>query len=142
MANDRISRPECRKIIEPERNAWRTSSADAAGVLIDAADYYRAFYRAALEAKHSILLSGWQFDSGVQLLRGEDAEQNQEVRLLKFLNQLCERTPTLSIHVLAWDFHLVFALEREWVQTVMFHSMTNDRLHIFFYSTPVAGAQQ
>jgi phosphatidylserine/phosphatidylglycerophosphate/cardiolipin synthase-like enzyme len=139
MANERISRPECRKLIELERNAWRTSSADAAGVLIDAADYYRAFYRAALEAKHSILLSGWQFDSGVQLLRGEDAEQNHEVRLLKFLNQLCERTPTLAIHVLAWDFHLVFALEREWMQKLMFHWMTNERLHFRFDETPVAG---
>jgi phosphatidylserine/phosphatidylglycerophosphate/cardiolipin synthase-like enzyme len=139
MANERISRLECQKIIDPERNAWRTSSAEAAGVLIDAADYYRAFYRAALEAKHSILLSGWQFDSGVQLLRGEDVEQNQEVRLLKFLNQLCERTPTLAIYVLAWDFHLVFALEREWMQKIMFHWMTNERLHFRFDETTVAG---
>src|SRR5688572_16262447 len=104
MANESAPLAKCRKILVPGRNTWRTTSADSAGVLIDAADYYRAFYRAALEAKHSILLSGWQFDSGVQLLRGKDAEQHHEVRLLKFLNQLCERTPTLAIHVLAWDF--------------------------------------
>jgi phospholipase D1/2 len=139
MPNEAIRREECRRIISPGRNAWRTASAEAAGVLVDAADYYRAFYQAALEARHSILLSGWQFDSGVQLLRGEEVEQNQEVRLLKFLNLLCERTPTLEIQVLAWDFHLVFALEREWMQKIMFHWMTNERLHFRFDQAAVAG---
>jgi phospholipase D1/2 len=139
MPNEAVQREKCRRIIVPGRNAWRTTSAEAAGVLIDAADYYRAFYRAALEAKHSILLSGWQFDSGVPLLRGGDVEQNQEVRLLKFLNLLCERTRTLEIQVLAWDFHMVFALEREWMQKIMFHWMTNERLQFRFDQPAVTG---
>jgi phosphatidylserine/phosphatidylglycerophosphate/cardiolipin synthase-like enzyme len=139
MTDEPRTHPEARKIIVPGRNAWRTSRADASGVLIDGADYYRAFYRAALEARHSILLSGWQFDSGMQLLRGDDVEPGQEVRLLKFLNQLCERTPALQIYVLAWDFHMVFALEREWMQKIMFHWMTNERLHFRFDETAVAG---
>lgn len=139
MADQRTSRPEWRPIISTPRTAWRTSCAEAAGVLVDAADYYRAFYAAASEAKHSILLSGWQFDRGVQLLRGDDVAENQEVRLVKFLNELCERTPTLDIYLLAWDFHLVFALEREWMQKVMFHWMTNERFHFRFDETAAVG---
>ena len=38
----------------------------------------------------------------------------------------------LSIYILAWDFHLVFALEREWMQKVLFHWMTNPRFHFLF----------
>src|SRR5688572_29511036 len=99
------------------RNLWKLARPDASGVLVDAADYYRAFYEAASQAKKSILLSGWQFDRGVPLLRGQHAPAGAEVRLLAFLNQLCEQKPELQVYVLAWDFHVVFALEREWMQT-------------------------
>src|SRR5437868_944847 len=113
-----------RAILQVGRNAWKIAEPDAAGVLVDAADYYRAFYQAASRAKRTIFLSGWQFDSGVPLLRGDDAPPGAEVRLLKFLNQLCERRPELEIYILAWDFHVVFALEREWMQTAYFEWAT------------------
>ena len=48
-------------IIQPGRNAWRTAHADASGILVDAADYYHAFYDAARQAKRYIVMSGWQF---------------------------------------------------------------------------------
>lgn len=121
-----------RTIIELGRNAWKTGQPDAAGVLVDAAAYYAAFYRAALQAKKTIILSGWQFDSGVPLLRGADAPPGAEVRLLPFLNQLCEQKPELEIYILAWDFHVVFSLEREWMQTLYFEWSTNERLHFRF----------
>src|SRR3954469_9928961 len=108
------------------RNVWKSGRADESGVLVDAADYYRAFYQAASQAKRSIILSGWQFDRGVPLLRGADAAPGTEVRLLAFLNQLCERNPELQVYILAWDFHVVFALEREWMQTLYFQWATNE----------------
>lgn len=125
-------------ILELGRNAWKTARPDAAGVLVDAAAYYRAFYAAALRAKRSIILSGWQFDSGVPLLRGNDAAPGAEVRLLKLLNELCERNPELDVYILAWDFHVVFSLEREWMQTLYFEWGTNRRLHFRFDDTQAA----
>lgn len=119
-------------ILAPGRNCWKSARADASGVLVDAADYYRAFYEAARRAKKSIILSGWQFDRGVPLLRGADAPPGAEVRLLAFLNQLCEQNPELEIYILAWDFHVVFALEREWMQTLYFQWATNERLQFRF----------
>jgi phosphatidylserine/phosphatidylglycerophosphate/cardiolipin synthase-like enzyme len=116
-----------RKILELGRNVWKTTQPEAAGVLVDAAAYYRAFYAAALGAKRSILLAGWQFDSGVPLLRGSDATPGTEVRLVRFLNELCERNPELEVHILAWDFHAIFALEREWMQTAYFEWATSER---------------
>jgi phospholipase D1/2 len=127
-----------KSILELGRNAWKTSNPEAAGVLVDAAAYYCAFYEAARLAKKTIVLSGWQFDSGVPLLRGDDAPPGAEVRLLKFLNQLCEQKPELEVYILAWDFHVVFSLEREWMQTAYFEWATNERMHFRFVETPAA----
>ena len=111
----------------------------AAGLLVDAAAYFREFYRAALRARRSILLSGWQFDSKVALLRGAEADAaTAPVTLLAFLNWLCEQKPELRIWILAWDFHLIFAAEREWMQRLAFHWMTNERLHFRFDAAHVA----
>src|SRR5687767_5945250 len=127
-----------RTILQLGHNAWKAARPDASGVLVDAAAYYRAFYAAALQAKRSIILSGWQFDSGVPLLRGRDAPPGAEVRLLKLLNRLCERTPELEVYILAWDFHVVFSLEREWMQTLYFEWATNRRVHFRFDDTQAA----
>jgi phosphatidylserine/phosphatidylglycerophosphate/cardiolipin synthase-like enzyme len=86
------------RIIQPSRNAWRIVNADRAGVLVDGADYYRAFYRAARRAERYIVMSGWQFDSGVPLVRGDEAVAGEEVRFLKFLNDLCKRSRGLHVY--------------------------------------------
>jgi phospholipase D1/2 len=118
-----------RPILAVGRNTWRRAATEDSGVIVDAADYYRAFYAAAERARRYILISGWQFDRGVQLLRGTHAVGlGPRVRLLKFLDHLCEQTPSLRIYLLAWDFHMVFALEREWMQRLWFHYATNERL--------------
>jgi phospholipase D1/2 len=120
----------------PGRNAWRQPRAESAGLLVDAKDYYTAFYRAALGARRYILLSGWQFDRGVQLLREKDVayarSRGGEVRLLPMLDGLCRSRPQLEVYVLAWDFHVVFALEREWMQKLYFHWATHERLRFRF----------
>jgi phosphatidylserine/phosphatidylglycerophosphate/cardiolipin synthase-like enzyme len=113
--------------------------APAAGVIFDASDYYHAFYWAAKEARRSIVVSGWQFDSGVKLLRGDDAPAGVEVRFLKFLDGLCEANPSLYVSILAWDFHMVLAGERQWMQRVYFHWMTNKRFHFRFDDAPITG---
>jgi phospholipase D1/2 len=117
---------------------WRTEAVDQFGLLIDAQNYYREFYRAAAAAKHYILLSGWQFDSDVALLRGVEAENSAyPVSLLKFLDALCRDKPELSIWILAWDFHVVFAIEREWMQDVVFRWSTSKRLQFRFDASHV-----
>lgn len=128
-----------RPIIELGRNAWRQLRASDSGVVIDAADYYRDFYATARTARRYLLMSGWQFDSGVELLRGDDAPAAAEVRLLPFLNGLCESNSDLHVYILAWDFHVALALERQWMQRVYFHWMTNPRFRFVFDDCPVPG---
>ena len=126
------------RITQSGVNAWCEKDVSQAGLLIDGDDYFKAFYDAAVGAQRSILLSGWQFDSDVALLRGKDAEGAVlPVTLKAFLNALCERNPRLQIHMLAWDFHMVFALEREWMQKLVFEWTTHERFHFRFDSSHV-----
>src|SRR5688572_9885723 len=132
-----------RRILVPGKSFFAAPPAAACGLLVDARDYYVAFYRAALAARHTILMTGWQFDRGVKLLRGPDVAlakpMGGEVRLLAFLDQLCKRRPELHVYILAWDFHVVLAFEREWMQRLYFHWATNERLHFRFDASHVPG---
>lgn len=108
---------------------------DEAGVLIDASDYYRAFFHAARAARKYIAIAGWQFDSDVCLLRGDEQQAaGCETRLLPFLRSLCEARPELQIYLLAWDFNVLFVLEREWMQKLVFNWNSHPNIKFRFDS--------
>jgi phosphatidylserine/phosphatidylglycerophosphate/cardiolipin synthase-like enzyme len=110
-------------------------------VIIDARDYYRAFYQAATRAKRYIAITGWQFDSDVALLRGEDAQGARgEVRMLPLLRELCQRNPELHVYILAWDFSLLLAMEREWMQELLFNWRSERLSFRFDASAPLYAA--
>jgi phospholipase D1/2 len=130
-----------RRILVPGSNCWLQAEAEQAGVLVDARDYYRAFYRAARRARQYIAILGWQFDSDVALLRGEDAQGvTGETRMLPLLRELCLNNPELQVHILAWDFSLLLALEREWMQQLLFNWHSERISFRFDASAPLSGA--
>ena len=121
------------KILKPGSNCWHIGEVTQTGLLVDGRDYYRAFYHAARAARRYILISGWQFDSNVVLLRGEDAKAaGEEALLLSFLNNLCEQNSALRIFILGWDFSMVYSLDREWFQKWYINWTTNERLTFYF----------
>jgi phospholipase D1/2 len=128
-------------ILKPGINCMGIYQTGTTGVLVDACDYYRAFYQTARAARHYILLTGWQFDSEVRLLRGEEeATATGDVSFISFLEHLCDATPELEIYILAWDFSAIFSLEREWFQDIIFNWTTNKRVHFRFDSVHAPGA--
>lgn len=128
-------------ILKPGSNCMDIYASNETGLLVDACDYYRAFYHTARKARRYILLAGWQFDSEVRLLRGEEERAAaDDVRFLNFMEALCERTPELEIYILAWDFSAVFSLEREWFQDIIFNWSTNERMHFRFDNVHAVGA--
>ncbi|MFO0753480.1 MAG: phospholipase D-like domain-containing protein [Thermodesulfovibrionales bacterium] len=132
-----------KRILRKGRNCWHTGKVDGSGVLVDGRDYYRLFYHAALNARDYLLISGWQFDSETALLRGEDMKEARgDVRFLAFLNSLCELNPSLRIYILAWDFSIIFLMEREWLQEWIFNWMTSERLSFRFDGSHALGASQ
>lgn len=128
------------KIIRPERNCYRIAQADQVDLLIDAATYYRALYHAITQAQERLVFLGWQFDSRVSLLRGEEADRARyPVQFLPLLQNVTEERPDLQVYILAWDHSIVFAPEREWFQSYRFQQATTDQIHFVFDNFHPAG---
>ncbi len=128
------------KIVRAERNCYRIAQADQVDLLVDAAAYYRALYRCITQAQERIVFLGWQFDSRVSLLRGEEADQARyPVQFLPLLQKITEERPHLQVYILAWDHSIVFAPEREWFQSYRFQQATGDQIHFVFDNFHPAG---
>lgn len=61
-----------------------------------------------------------------------DAPAGSSATLLSFLNDLCEEKTALRIYMLAWDFSMLYSIDREWFQSWYFNWTTNERLTFRF----------
>jgi len=115
-------------ILNEGKNCWQIANADRISFLIDAASYFSAFVEAIKRAQKSILIVGWDVDSRVSLVRGDETMELPN-RLGDFLNEVVSRTEGLEAHVLAWDFAMIYALEREPLPIFKLGLSTHKRLH-------------
>ena len=128
-------------ILRPGINCELVEPVQTSGILVDARAYYLAVHAALRTAKHTVLIAGWQFDSNVPLIRGEDAKAlDAPSELLPLLEHIVSARPELRVYILAWDYSLVFAREREWLQRVKFDWMTDERIRFVFDDKHPAGA--
>lgn len=104
-------------MLVPGRNCWRLESVERAAFLIDGEAYFHAFRDAALQAKHSIMIVGWDLDTRTDLIRGTGNGCSFPTKLGEFLAALLRRKRRLRAYVLNWDFAMIYALEREWLPT-------------------------
>jgi phospholipase D1/2 len=125
-------------LFEAGRNCWRVERAERAAFLIDGDLYFKAFVAAARKAQRSILITGWDFHSRTRLL-SED-ERGRELELGKFLNDLVRRKRRLHIHILIWDYPMVFGLDREWAPMYGFGWRPRRRIHFHYDATHFVGA--
>jgi phosphatidylserine/phosphatidylglycerophosphate/cardiolipin synthase-like enzyme/uncharacterized membrane protein YdjX (TVP38/TMEM64 family) len=122
-------------ILQSGRNCWRIEHAERLAFIVDGADFFRAFREAARHARHSLLIIGWDIDSRVDLLRKEGPPRHGRgpdglpLALGDFLNSLLKRNRQLHIHVLDWDFTVVFAPDREWMPLYKEEWTAHPRLH-------------
>jgi phosphatidylserine/phosphatidylglycerophosphate/cardiolipin synthase-like enzyme/uncharacterized membrane protein YdjX (TVP38/TMEM64 family) len=134
------------RILEPGRNCWRIEQARRLAFLVDGADFFRAFREAATRARHSLLIIGWDIDSRVDLLRNQGPPRRGKgpeglpLALGAFLNALLKRNRQLHIHVLDWDFTVVFAPDREWMPLYKEEWTAHPRLHFHLDDQHPAGA--
>jgi phospholipase D1/2 len=99
-------------ILHESRNCWRIADASRAKFFVDGAAYFSALADALEQAQESILILGWDFDSRIRLKYG--GERLDEFPALgDYLNSLAARHRRLHIHILIWDFAMIFALDRE-----------------------------
>src|SRR3546814_6380686 len=84
---------------------WLAETASRAAVLRDGSTYFGALRQALLDARHEILIVGWDIDSRTPLVGGSGAADDGLPRELgAFLSALVQRRPKLSIRLLLWDY--------------------------------------
>lgn len=101
---DDASRPKAKPsaLLQPGRNCWRVEKADRAALIVDAAGYYRCARQAMLQARHQIILIGWDVDTRV-ILDEKKGASGAPVALGPLLSWLSRRRPDLRIYILIWD---------------------------------------
>ncbi|MBK4734185.1 VTT domain-containing protein [Noviherbaspirillum pedocola] len=99
-------------LLQPGRNCWRIERARRFSLLIDADAYFRALRAAIRAARRSVYILGWDIDSRIRLVPG-GAQDGYPEPLADFLHAVVRDRPELRIHVLNWDFAMLYALERE-----------------------------
>ena len=127
-------------LFEPGRNCWRIEAASRAAFLIDADAYFKAFVAAARTAQRSILITGWDFHSRTRLLCSQD-NADCELQLGEFLNQLAHARRSLKIHILIWDYPMIFGMDREWAPIYGLGWKPHRRVHFRYDNThPIGGS--
>jgi phosphatidylserine/phosphatidylglycerophosphate/cardiolipin synthase-like enzyme/uncharacterized membrane protein YdjX (TVP38/TMEM64 family) len=126
-------------ILAEGRNCWKIAEARRVAFLVDGADYFAAFVDAARKACRSVYIAGWDIDSRVPLLRGWGADEKSH-RLGPFLNEIAASGP--EVHVLVWDFTVLFALDREPLLLFKTGWKTHDRVHLRMDDRHPFGASQ
>lgn len=130
-------------IFKPGENCWVSSEARFATPLIDCANYYKALHSAIVKAKHSIFIVGWDIDSRIRLLRGEDEANSEAPSLVSdLLAWKAEQNPEMKIYLLRWDSSLAFFAQREMWAKEVWEEKTPDNVHTELDDTiPMGGSQ-
>ncbi len=118
---------------------WRRERAQRVALLVDGEDYFEAVAAATARAQSQILMLGWDFHSRVRLRRngGGDSLPDQ---LAARLDAIVEHRKGLEIHILGWDFAMIYALEREMLPLYRLGLLTHRRVHFRLDGRHPAGA--
>src|SRR5688572_5837044 len=129
-------------LLRPGYNCCAIARAERVALIVDAEDYFKAFYQAALRARRSITILGWDFNSQTRLHFEPVAEGEPPALLGEFLNHLVRQRHGLHVHVLNWDYPMVFGADREFPPLYGFGWKPARRVHLRYDDThPVAGSQ-
>ncbi|WP_119304402.1 phospholipase D-like domain-containing protein [Dongia deserti] len=127
------------RALVPSQTCWRREQADRFALIVDAADYFRFAKAAMLEAQHSIMLIGWDFDTRIKF-EPQSPTMHGPNRLGRFLIWLPKRRPGLQIYLLKWDLGMVQALGRGMTPLFVLDLITTARLRLKLDAAHPAGA--
>jgi phosphatidylserine/phosphatidylglycerophosphate/cardiolipin synthase-like enzyme/uncharacterized membrane protein YdjX (TVP38/TMEM64 family) len=141
-APDNEARATTGKLLVPGRNCWRVERAHRLAFLIDAAPYFAAVRSSIAQAKRSVYILGWDFDSRIRLVP-DGANDGFPEELGPFLREVVKRERNLRMYVLSWDFVMLFAGDREFVPLYKLGWKTHARPRLAFRlddKHPVSGS--
>ena len=129
-----------KRVLRPGETCWRIEQAENVAVIIDAADYFRVVRDAMREARHSLLLIGWDFDTRIQL-DPTDGAVDVPNQLGQYLKWVVKNRPQLHVHLLKWNLGALQSFGRGETPLVVLNWMTSSRVHFRLdHAHPVAAA--
>lgn len=114
--------------LEQGKTCWRMARADKMTVIIDAADYFATVRQAMLNAKRSIYLIGWDFDTRITMARPNPLPRVPN-KLGKLLSYCVKQNKDLEIYVLRWDLEALHAFGRGMTPLRVLDWITDKRIH-------------
>ncbi|MCW9059974.1 MAG: VTT domain-containing protein [Gammaproteobacteria bacterium] len=127
-------------VLKPGSNCWRMEQARRVAFLVDGEDYFRAVREAILQARHSVFILGWDIHSRLVLVRDED--DDGQPRELGTLLDTVAREHGVEVHVLSWDFAMIYAIEREAVPLFVLNWKSDARVHFHMDDKHPLGASR
>ncbi len=130
-------------LLRENDNVWRIAHAKRAAMLVDGASYFGAVRESLLRAQRTIHIVGWDIDSRMRLVGPSGhADDGFPETLAQFLSALVERRPELTIHLLLWDFSVLYALEREIFPSLALSWNTPDQIRFCLDNDVPLGCSQ
>jgi phosphatidylserine/phosphatidylglycerophosphate/cardiolipin synthase-like enzyme/uncharacterized membrane protein YdjX (TVP38/TMEM64 family) len=133
-----MDRPDDSSLFRPPDNCWRVARADQVGLLVDGEEFFSAFEQAALEARDTIIIIAWDFDSRTSLGFGPDGQATATVG--DFLNRWVRRRRNRRVYLLIWDYPLLYSFDRELPPIYGLGWKPSRRIHIHYDNTIPIGA--
>ncbi|WP_119459858.1 phospholipase D-like domain-containing protein [Rhodospirillaceae bacterium SYSU D60014] len=130
---------ERERLLQPGRNCWRIERAHRFAPIVDAADYFAVLKAAILEARHTVMLISWDFDTRI-LLEPDDPKSGVPNKLGAFISEVVKRRPKLCAYVLKWDFSIVQSLGRGATPLFILDWITDRRIRFKLDSEHPLGA--
>ena len=107
--------PARARLCRPGDTCWVRLPAERVAFLVDAEAYYGALYHTLRAARTRVWIVGWDVHARTRLRPGAQPGKRGAGRLSElgpFLDFLVRRRRGLRIHVLEWDYSVLFARER------------------------------
>ncbi len=135
--------PNKEALFKPDTNCSAVAKANFAAPVVDCANYYKALHESICNARQSIYIVGWDIDSRIRLLRGDD-EKNSEwpSTIIDLISKKAEDNPDLDVRLLRWDSSFAFMGMREvWAKEVWDEGTPENVRTMLDCSIPMGGSQ-
>lgn len=126
-------------LLEPGETCWRIERADSLRVIFDGADFFRTAKRAMLDARQTILMIGWDFDTRIEFEPDGATMEGPNV-LGPFISWMVETRGDVDFYMLKWDLGMFQALGRGMVPMGLRPIRAAGNFHFKFDTQHPAGA--
>jgi phosphatidylserine/phosphatidylglycerophosphate/cardiolipin synthase-like enzyme len=126
-------------ILEPGSTCWRIELAERLRVIFDGAEYFRSAKRAMLNARRTIMMIGWDFDTRIEF-EPEGATMEGPNALGPFLKWMTKNRADVDLYMLKWDLGTFQALGRGMAPMAIRPIRTAANFHFKFDTEHPSGA--